>query len=161
MVYNAFLSRHFNNMRFTRHARTNSELARNTLASCKTPRRLSMHAATPIQLARFWSKVTIPPERRRSDACWVWHGALDRYGYGQFKPASGASPLRAHRVAWEIFNGPIPDGAQVLHGCDNPKCCRPGHLRLGDHQQNMDDKRARGRAWKGGATRKPMVCAAE
>lgn len=55
----------------------------------------------------------------------------------------------AHRVAYERSNGPIPAGMQVLHRCDNTRCCNPGHLFLGTHQQNMADMRAKGRSHKG------------
>jgi hypothetical protein len=51
----------------------------------------------------------------------------------------------AHRVSWVLTNGPIPDGAQVLHRCDTPACINPAHLFLGDHQANMRDKATKGR----------------
>jgi hypothetical protein len=54
-------------------------------------------------IARFWSKVAVG----RNNQCWLWLGAPDRYGYGQFKAVSGAPPLRAHRVAYEIISGLI------------------------------------------------------
>jgi len=51
----------------------------------------------------------------------------------------------AHRDAWEKKHGPIPDGLQVRHKCDNPPCINDDHLELGTHQQNMQDKADRGR----------------
>lgn len=104
-------------------------------------------------VSRFWQKVSYP----RNTTCWLWVGALDRWLYGQFKPVSRSSPLRAHRVAWELLRGPIPDGMSVLHSCDNPRCCNPEHLRLGTHADNMDDKRKRGRAWRGGPRKKEVA----
>jgi hypothetical protein len=51
----------------------------------------------------------------------------------------------AHRVAWTLVNGKIHDGLLVLHACDNPPCCRPSHLRLGTHRDNVLDAVAKGR----------------
>jgi hypothetical protein len=101
----------------------------------------------PRVVASFWSKVDVKPRRLgKPESCWNWRGAVDRYGYGQFKPLAGTSPLRAHRVAWEIWHlVDIPDGMQILHSCDNPRCCNPNHLRPGTHTENMADKVARGR----------------
>ena len=52
---------------------------------------------------------------------------------------------RANRMAWEETYGPIPDGLHVLHRCDNPPCCNPGHLFLGTHSDNNEDKARKGR----------------
>lgn len=84
----------------------------------------------------FWSKVN------KTDTCWEWMRALDKRGYGQIVaklPEKKQASFRAHRVAWELTNGKIPEGLWVLHKCDNPKCCNPDHLFLGTHQDNMDD----------------------
>lgn len=58
-------------------------------------------------------------------------------GYGQIH--SKGQTAYAHRVAWELANGPIFWGAFVLHNCDNRRCVNPAHLRLGSFQDNMDD----------------------
>lgn len=52
---------------------------------------------------------------------------------------------KAHRVAWDLTYGPIPDGMLVLHRCDNPSCVRPDHLFLGTQTDNMLDRKAKGR----------------
>ena len=89
-------------------------------------------------LARFWSKV----DRRGTDECWPWT-AGKTCGYGVFSPAHH-SQRRAHRVAFELVNGQIPDGLFVCHRCNNPPCCNPAHLYIGTHADNMRDRRASG-----------------
>ncbi len=74
------------------------------------------------------------------DACWEWIGA-DGYGIAW----RGGHHMRAHRLAHELFIGPIPPGAYVLHSCDNPPCCNPRHLRAGDARENARDVLERGR----------------
>jgi hypothetical protein len=53
--------------------------------------------------------------------------------------------VTASRVAWELMNGVIPDGYDVMHKCDNPPCCNPNHLKLGTHLQNMADMKEKKR----------------
>lgn len=86
---------------------------------------------------RFWAKVW------KSDGCWEWQGYRTPTGYGKFR-YNGHS-RRAHRVAWELTHGTIPEGRHVLHDCDNPSCVRPDHLHLGDQASNMGEMFARGR----------------
>lgn len=97
--------------------------------------------------ARFWVKVG----RRGADDCWLWTASLiGRPGarYGQFSVEAYAGRRRtlyAHRVAWELVNGPIPEGGAVLHTCDVTRCVNPNHLRLGTQDANMKDAAAKGR----------------
>lgn len=86
---------------------------------------------------RFWSKV------EKTDGCWLWTANKQLEGYGLIK--IDKKTKKAHRVSWELFNGEIPDGLHVLHRCDNPSCVRPNHLFLGSHQDNMRDKKKKGR----------------
>lgn len=90
-------------------------------------------------VSRFLDKVDI----RGEGECWIWTASTFNSGYGQFK-VSG-SPTCAHRVSWEIKNGPIPEGLLVRHSCHNRICVNPDHLELGTHQDNMDDMVAAGR----------------
>ena len=93
----------------------------------------------------FWKKVVV-----RLGQCWEWQGWRVR-GYGKVRPTSPAKRrefaiLGAHRVSWELTNGPIPPGMLVLHTCDNPACVCPKHLFLGTDQDNVSDKENKGRA---------------
>jgi len=87
----------------------------------------------PIE-ERFWRYVL----KSVGNGCWIWTGAL-RQGYGQI------SNKVAHRVSWEIHNGPIPQGFFVCHHCDNPPCVNPYHLFLGNAQDNTSDMIIKGR----------------
>lgn len=88
--------------------------------------------------AQFWAKV------RRGDGCWLWVGARINDGYGLLK-RSGKTVL-AHRYAYELTHGPVPDGRVVMHTCDTPACVRPEHLRVGTNRDNSRDMAAKGRA---------------
>lgn len=96
----------------------------------------------------FWSRVNTQPTAR---GCWLWTGHPNKKsGYGQL--AIGGVHYLAHRLAYELERGPIPDGLQVRHCCDVRLCCNPAHLLLGTHKDNMDDRAARGRTATGERT---------
>lgn len=110
---------------------------------------------TPAFIARFWSRVAKPADRPgEPTACWEWQGGRAtqmRYGI----VAVGHTPDGkkvvdyAHRIAWVLRHGAVPEGQCVLHRCDNPICCRDEHHFLGDRTTNSDDKVAKGRQSKG------------
>ena len=79
--------------------------------------------------------------------CLVWTAGRHGQGYGQFHTGrEGDRKMSyAHRVAYEIYVGPIPKGLLVLHRCDNPPCVRPEHLFVGTEMDNIRDRDAKGR----------------
>ena len=90
----------------------------------------------------FWRYVD------KTDGCWLWMGSRDKDGYGLFCADYQRTP--AHRVAWELINGAIPNGMFVCHNCpggDNPSCVRPDHLFLGTNTDNLRDMAKKGRHW--------------
>lgn len=90
---------------------------------------------------RFWDKVVVPDN---PDACWGWRGSTNK-GYAQLSSRRGASPIKAHRLSWELYNGEeLPDWADVCHSCDNPLCTNPRHLSKCTHRQNMAEAHLRG-----------------
>ena len=101
---------------------------------------LDLGPITNADKARFFAKIAEPDE----NGCMIWTASCFLEGYGKFK-LNGRN-VKAHRVAWTIANGAIPDDQLVLHlVCDNPPCCNVAHLDLGDHQLNSDDMIAKGR----------------
>ena len=95
----------------------------------------------------FWSRVA--PD---TGGCRPFSSTFTN-GYGCF--AYKGRNWRAHRVAWILVYGYIPDGLCVLHRCDNPACCNTEHLFTGTQADNMRDKIAKGRGYFPGP-RKPV-----
>ena len=78
----------------------------------------------------------------KDTGCWLWEGHKYSNGYGAIK-AFGKMKL-VHRMAYELYNGPIPNGAEILHSCDVKNCINPDHLRSGSHAENMQEATERG-----------------
>lgn len=97
-------------------------------------------AKRPALAVRFWSKV----QKGGPDQCWEWLASRKPSRYGQFT-LPGNKLVRAHRMAWVLTHGEIAGGLCVLHRCDNPPCCNPGHLFLGTLRDNARDMLAKGR----------------
>jgi len=70
--------------------------------------------------------------------CWLWTTTTGDDGYGRVT-VDGKS-RKAHRVAYELAHGPIPNGMQVDHRCHTPACVRPEHLRLATNKQNAENR---------------------
>lgn len=91
---------------------------------------------------RFWAKVL------KGEGCWEWQGSKSKaggYGYVHVGGQVNRRPMKAHRLSWELHNGPIPHGLWVLHQCDNPPCVNPSHLFLGTRTDNMQNAASKGR----------------
>lgn len=82
----------------------------------------------------FWSNI----EKKSDRECWGWSGRLMAGGYG-YATMNGRGST-AHRVMWELVNGPIPDGLVVDHLCSNRACVNPQHLRCVKQQLNAADR---------------------
>lgn len=79
----------------------------------------------------FWEQVDT------NGQCWLWLRTVDTKGYGTFYPSGDM--VRAHRYAYELVNGSIPEGMHIDHICRNKRCVRPEHLRIATHNQNMQN----------------------
>jgi len=91
---------------------------------------------------RFWDLVEVKDSK---DECWNWKLSSERYGHFSHK----SRQYKSNRMAYFISTGQDPKEMEVMHSCDNPKCCNPNHLSLGTHWENMQDMAEKGRAFNG------------
>jgi hypothetical protein len=95
---------------------------------------------TSLQGSNFWQQVF----NSEAGSCWPWIGTKTGQGYGRF--FFGREEFRAHRVAFALAkNTALPGVVMVCHRCDNPECCNPDHLFLGEAKDNNADTLAKGR----------------
>ena len=73
-------------------------------------------------LTRFWGKV------EKTDGCWNWKACRNQFGYGRFFLNKPRRLKEAHRIAYELIKGKIPNGLTLDHLCRNPSCVNPDHL---------------------------------
>jgi len=102
---------------------------------------------------RFWSKVNFfgpaPAHVPGIGNCWLWTACALKTGHGQIRVER--KTVLAHRLAWVMTNGSIPDDLPcVCHRCDTPRCVRPDHLFVGTKSDNTADMVRKGRARGGG-----------
>lgn len=100
--------------------------------------------------------------KSNGDGCWEWSGKRFDEGYGKFSmPGNSRKTVQAHRLSYELFVGPIPDGLLICHKCDNPPCVRPDHLFPGTSAQNTQDAIAKGRMAVGEANPRATITEAD
>lgn len=116
------------------------------------------HRRRKTAMERFLEKVD---KTSSPHGCWLWTAGTTTGGYGKF--FFQGRQQDAHRVAWQLADGPIPHGKQVCHDCDRyypvgdttyRRCARRSHLFLGTQQENVDDCKRKGR---GVGKRRPVA----
>lgn len=103
---------------------------------------------------------TAKVQKGRDDECWPFMGArVPAGGYGRAR--INKSLVAAHRVAYMLAKGNIPEGFDVMHLCDNPPCCNPAHLKAATTAENMADAKAKDRHARGERSRHAKLTEAQ
>lgn len=93
---------------------------------------LKAHTRSPERLHERVQRTIRPAP----GGCWQWTGPLSHLGYGRFNIGTGKFP--AHRITYELYIGPIPDGLEIDHLCRNRACVNPAHLEPVTRRVNME-----------------------
>lgn len=92
----------------------------------------STHEGKLDRMRRMIEKWSIPEP---NSGCWLWMGSLNKAGYPC--PYYEGRSVRAHRLAYEAFRGPIPTGCELDHTCRVKCCVNPAHLEAVSHRENV------------------------
>jgi len=108
-----------------------TKTASNWCGKVRAVKKTANGAGETVRNERFWDKVDMRANDEDStDQCWPWMGGRTGRGYGTFWDDGMARA--AHKVAYELSTGEVPDGKYVHHTCDNVLCMNPAHLDLKD-----------------------------
>lgn len=93
-------------------------------------RRLVSRGAPMAERIWAWIRIT-------DAGCWEWRGKRNHGGYGRICVSQAKGDAQVHRISYETFVGPIPDGAEIHHRCGNRPCCNPEHLEPVSTRENQ------------------------
>lgn len=127
--------------RFTKACETCGEPFERSLCFLSVSRYCSRECSDKGKTEKW--KERFPKRICKTETCWLWTGNKDTNGYGHL--TINHKTCLSHRVSFELFKHPIPDGLWVLHKCDNPSCVNPDHLFLGTPKDNTQDMIKKGR----------------
>lgn len=133
-----------------RHGRNTwevSDVPKHTIPSARPRKVYPAPGSDPNDPTHLWRRLKVSIAIDPHTGCWLWQRHCNNKGYA--KLTVNGRGVYAHRLAYELTHGAIPDGLNVLHNCpggDNPACINPDHLFLGTQQDNMQDCSRKGRS---------------